>query len=90
MSKLNNVVGILCAVIVCTIGIISQQCNLSHQDRIRSAAESLYPALVSFEFDGIEILESEKQIPFDFYFHCNDFAIRNSNLKRFLEPPISP
>lgn len=62
MSKLNNVVGILCAVIVCTIGIISQQCNLSHQDRIRSAAESLYPTLVSFEFDGIEILESEKQI----------------------------
>ena len=62
MRKIRNVVGILCAVIICVAGIIGQQWHLSDRDRTRSAAESLYPTLAGFGFDEIDVLESEKQI----------------------------
>lgn len=62
MTKIRNVVGILCVVIICVAGIIGQQWHPSDQDRTQSAAESLYPTLAGFGFDEIEVLESEKQI----------------------------
>lgn len=54
--------GILCVVIIGTAGIIGSQWHLSDRDRTRSAAESLYPTLAGFEFDEIDVLESEKRI----------------------------
>lgn len=57
--KKKVIIGSFIVIFICAIGLAVQQWDIRKEEKIVAAAERLYPVLAGFDFDGIEIRESE-------------------------------
>lgn len=60
-TKTRNTIAAICMIGLCVIGIANRNRGFHPDKEMVAAAERLYPVLADFDFDGIEIRESEEQ-----------------------------
>ena len=61
-QQTGNVVRNICATIICVIAIVAHYRSSSYLKAVVPSAERLYPLLVGYDFEGIEIYESENRL----------------------------
>lgn len=61
-NKIRNTIVGICIAGICIIGIVTQNRGFQVDRKLVAAAERLYLVLADFDFDGVEIQESEEQL----------------------------